>query len=90
MTKNQMEKAYHEMPKNFMTPAIRKFDVVGTGENMRVVEIAKGTGIDDQEIWGVSEFKEDKDCKYKLASTGRGKMFLEKEEAHTYYLHLTY
>lgn len=85
-----MEETYHKMPKNFMTPAIRKFDVVGIGENMRVVEIAKGTGIDDQEIWGVSEFKEDKDCKYKLTSTGRGKLFFTKDDAHKYYLLLTY
>ena len=85
-----MEKAYLDMPKNFMTPEIRKWDIVGAGEDMRVVELSRGRDFDGEDMYGVSEFKECKNAKYGLETTGRSELFKDKEKAHKYYLALTF
>jgi len=89
MTKNQFERAYLKMPKNFMTPDIKKWKVIGIGEDMRVVELSQGQGFDGSDVWGVSEFKANNSNRYGLESTERADLFKDEDKAYRYYLLLT-
>lgn len=64
-----------------MTPDVEKYERIGN----RIVELSKGTGLDGEDIFGVSEF-EYKDSR--LDTTKRGNLFRSHSEAWKYYQHL--
>ena len=85
MTKNQFKEAYLKFPKNFMTPEIIKWEIVGINENMKLVELSRGLGIGEEDIYGVSILQECKENKYRLETLSDGKMFTDKKLAEKYY-----
>lgn len=74
----EIEKAYHQMAKNFMTPNVIDFTITSN----RVIELSKGEGIGGGTIWGVSEFTYDG---VSFDKTRRGQMFHGGTEAKSHY-----
>jgi len=78
MMKNELADKFRFWQKshaNFMTPEVVSIQTKGN----RVVEISKGTGIEDEPIFGCSEMEFVHDLEFK--TTSRGKMFFTLEEA---------
>lgn len=67
---------YHKMPKNFITPKILKFEQY----NDTIIELSEGVSMNNNPIFGVSEFKK-ANTRYGLESTRRGGLFYTKKEA---------
>lgn len=80
------EKAYIRMNKNFMTPHVMKYEVIFYPIN-KIVELAKGTGLRGETIFGVSELVEG-DTRTGLETTKNGAMFYTLKEAETHYKNL--
>lgn len=68
MTKNQILEQYKRISPNFMTPDIKEYSQAPDG---RIIELATGTGISGEKIWGVSEFSAESG---RLETTRRGQM----------------
>jgi hypothetical protein len=79
MNKGNILDAYRRMGKNFVTPDV--MDYVQTQDG-RIVEIAKGTGLMGEKLWGVSEFK---DGESGLQPTGRGQLHYSLISARRYF-----
>ena len=81
MTREQIEKKYNKIYKNFMTPEIIKWEIEGN----RVLELSTGRGISNERIFGVTEFVvEDNE----LVSSARSTMFSIRKKAIEHYNYL--
>ena len=79
MNKEHCLESYRKMGKNFMTPTVK--DYVLTPDD-RIVELAVGSGMGGEKIWGVSEFQYEHSS---LQTTRRGQCFTRLVDARRYF-----
>lgn len=78
MNKLHIKEAWAKVALNFMTPEVLDYEIAGN----RVVELSQGTGIDGEDIYGVSEFIYDG---HTFDKTRRCQLHHGKTSARKYY-----